>query len=94
MRAVSKADYGKGGNIPSYEVINVLTDGGLYNVDELLFYDCNEDAEYPRWEERRYEIAKMCVAAIVNRCGNVDYVGIRNSVEYADALIAELKKKE
>lgn len=92
MRAVSKADYGKGGNIPSYEVINVLTDGGLYNVDELLFYDCNEDAEYPRWEERRYEIAKMCVAAIVNRCGNVSDVGIRNSVEYADALIAELKK--
>ena len=93
MRAILKKDYEKGGSILSYEVINILTDGGLYNVDELLFYDCNEDSEYPRWEERRYEIAKMCVAAIVNRCGNVSDTGIRNSVGYADALIAELKKK-
>ena len=45
------------------------------------------------WEQRRYEIAKVCVAAIVNRCGNVSDVGIRSSVRYADALIAELKKK-
>lgn len=45
------------------------------------------------WEQRRYEIAKMCVAAIVNRCGNVSNAGIRESVGYADALIAELKKK-
>lgn len=45
------------------------------------------------WKQRRYEIAKVCVAAIVNRCGNVSDAGIRSSVRYADALIAELKKK-
>lgn len=43
MRAVSKADYGKGGNIPSYEVLKVFTDGGVWKVDEMYFYDYDED---------------------------------------------------
>ena len=32
MRAVSKADYNKGGNIPSYEVLKVVTDGGEFGL--------------------------------------------------------------
>lgn len=107
MRAILKKDYEKGGSILSYEVINILTDGGLYNADELLFYDCNEDAEYPRWEQRRYEIAKSAMQGILANNHESDYrCGYKGSVklppkgiaewavEYADALIAELKKKE
>lgn len=59
------------------------------SVKSIAYADNNID-----WEQRRYEIAKMCVAAFVNRCGNVSDFGVRNSVGYADALIAELKKKE
>lgn len=59
------------------------------SVESIAYADNNID-----WEQRRYEIAKMCVAAFVNRCGNVSDFGVRNSVGYADALIAELKKKE
>ena len=57
------------------------------SVESIAYADNNID-----WEQRRYEIAKMCVAAFVNRCGNVSDFGVRNSVGYADALIAELKK--
>lgn len=86
MRAVLKKDHEKGGNIPSYEVLTVYTDGGVWDADEMYFYDYDEDADYLCWEKRRYEIAKMCVAAFVNRCGNVSDFGVRNSVGYADAL--------
>lgn len=46
MRAVSKADYGKGGNIPSYEVLKVVTECGEFNPDEMYFHDYDEDMEY------------------------------------------------
>ena len=97
MRAVSKVDYGKGGNIPSYEVLKVVTDGGEFNPDEMYFHDYDEDTEYLCWEERRYEIAKSAMQGILaDKNSNVLYNSdiARKSVEYADALIAELKKKE
>lgn len=96
MRAILKKDYEKGGSILSYEVINILTDGGLYNADELLFYDCNEDAEYPRWEQRRYEIAKSAMQGMIAADRTLQPYGwlAQEAVGYADALIAELKKKE
>lgn len=53
----------------------------------------------PNWEERRYEIAKDMMAAFLsNSCSNV-YAGdierkAHDAVEYADALIAELRKSE
>lgn len=46
------------------------------------------------WEQRRYEIAKMTMAAIVSRCAYDCNIAARASVQYTDALIAELKKKE
>ena len=50
------------------------------------------------WEKRRYEIAKDMLAAFLsNSCSNV-YAGTKenqakDAVEYADALIAELRKE-
>lgn len=49
------------------------------------------------WEQRRYEIAKDMLAAFLsNSCQNI-YAGppdlqAKDAVEYADALIEELKK--
>ena len=101
MRAVSKADYGKGGNIPSYEVLKVVTDGGEFNPDETYFYDYNEDAEYLCWEERRIDFAKSAMNGILSRKNNLPFDKHENevceevarlAVKLADALIAELKK--
>lgn len=94
MRAVLKKDHEKGGNIPSYKVLSVNTDGGVWDADEMYFYDYDEDAEYLCWEKCRYEIAKMAMAAIVSRRANYCDIVAKASVQYADALIAELKKKE
>lgn len=70
--------------------LSKCTGCGSTDLDETIY---KLDGGNIDWEERRYEIAKICVAAFVNRCGNVSNAGIRSSVRYADALIAELKKK-
>lgn len=50
------------------------------------------------WEQRRYEIARDVLAAFMsNSCSNV-YAGTyktqaKNAIQYAEALIEELKKK-
>lgn len=105
MRAVSKVDYAKGGNIPSYEVLKVVTDGGEFNPDEMYFHDYDEDTEYLCWEERRVDFAKSAMNAILDNREMVaamlqspnpkgfEYQVARKSVSFADALIAELKKK-
>lgn len=104
MRAVSKADYGKGGNIPSYEVLKVVTECGEFNPDEMYFHDYDEDTEYLCWEERRVDFAKSAMNAILANREMVaamlqspnpkgfEYQVARKSVSFADALIAELKK--
>ena len=101
MRAVSKADYGKGGNIPSYEVLKVVTDGGEFKPDEMYFHDYDEDSEYLCWEERRADFAKSAMNGILSRNNNLPFNThekevseeiARISVVLADALIAELKK--
>lgn len=103
MRAVSKADYNKGGNIPSYEVLKVVTDGGEFAPDEMYFHDYDEDTEYLCWEERRSDFAKSAMNGILSRNNNLPFNThekevseevARISVVLADALITELKKKE
>lgn len=106
MRAVLKKDHEKGGYIPSYEVLTVYTDGGAWNADEMYFHDYDEDTEYLCWEERRADFAKSAMNAILANREMVaamlqspnpkgfEYQVARNSVSFADALIAELKKKE
>ena len=59
----------------------------------------NEPSDNINWEERRYEIAKSMLAAFLsNSCSSV-YGGtyerqVKDAVQYADALIAELKNIE
>lgn len=61
-----------------------IIDTGYLNVDDSYLV--------PDWEQRRYEIAKECVAVLMrNEITLEDAAKI--SVEQADALIAELKNK-
>lgn len=47
------------------------------------------------WEQRRYEIARDTLAALIsnpNHCGKSYESEAKHAVEFADALIDELKK--
>lgn len=70
-------------------------------ASRLAFYETEDGRKFPMfalefskkidWEQRRYEIAKECVAVLMrNEITLHDAAKI--SVEQADALIAELKK--
>lgn len=106
MRAVLKKDHEKGGHIPSYEVLTVFTDGGVWKADEMYFYDYYEDTEHLCWDKRRADFAKSAMNAMLANpellevVTNKEYVVrpsfqervAKVSVAYADALIAELEK--
>ncbi len=74
------------------------TEGNKYHCKELEFIE--EKVENPiDWEQRRYEIAKAVMQGrLSNQYGDVlvgerDFAGVvASAVEFADALIAELKK--
>lgn len=61
-----------------------IIDTGYLNVDESYLV--------PDWEHRRYEIAKECVSVLMS-CEITLEDAAKLSVEQADALITELKKK-
>jgi hypothetical protein len=50
------------------------------------------------WEQRRFEVAKEVMTSRILGCSNINYINIdeiaKFSVEYADALINELKKTD
>lgn len=74
------------------------TDGNKYHYNELEIFE----REYEKpidWEQRRYEIAKAAMQGrLSNQYGDIlvgerDFKGVaESSVEFADALIAELQK--
>lgn len=51
-------------------------------------------ANEPNWEQRRYEIAKVCLASIVGNYETNDVSAVKYVVGLADLLIEELKTKE
>lgn len=61
-----------------------------FNFDDVEFIQ-DTTPKAVDWEQRRYEIAKRCVAALMNNEITLDDAA-KISVEQADALIAELKK--
>lgn len=66
------------------------TEGNKFHWKELEFIE-NKDEKPIDWEQRRYEIARECVAVLIrNEITLEDAAKI--SVEQADALITELKK--
>lgn len=75
--------------------INALYNGdNLYVCDNKVFRECELDFlnlgnSAIDWEQRRYEIAKECVAALMTKITLEDAAKI--SVEQADILIEKLK---
>lgn len=65
-------------------------DGNMYYIPatKLTITDWNNID----WEQRRYEIAKECVAVLMSGEMTLEEAA-KVSVEQADALITELKKK-
>lgn len=81
------------------EVENLYDDGTalvgdtFYKVSELDFDSVID------WEQRRYEISKAMIAAFMSNSDKNVFAypkknQARDAVEYADALIEELKKRK
>lgn len=67
----------------------------LYVCDNMVYRECELDffSETIDWEQRRYELAKAIIKAIVadDRGGNSDAI-VKYAVNCADALIKRLKE--
>lgn len=68
-----------------------------FSIDtQMRGVQMNEETVKPiDWEQRRYEIAKDVMAALLNQPSDGVSIAsyIHNCVQWADALIEELKKK-
>lgn len=98
MVKLDKCDsYGNPIEIPYEDVEQFYDDKGVPLGMPIVFPSVIESNFSIDWEQRRYEIAKDMIAAFMsNSCSNV-FGGSRetqakDAVEYADALIEELKK--
>ena len=65
----------------------------LYVCDNMVYRECELDFSAIDWEQRRYELAKDIIKAIVadDRGGNSDAIA-KYAVNCADALIKRLKE--
>lgn len=93
-------------NIADYSTIYLEKYDGSYHINELEFIQGEENQSIIDWEQRRYEIAKSAMNAMLANpellevVTNKEYVVrpscqervAKVSVAYADALITELKK--
>ena len=74
--------------------LSKCTGCGSTDLEETIY---NPNGSDINWEERRYEIAKCAMQGFVANSSVSEYVTPQSiaewAVEYADALIAELKKK-
>lgn len=73
---------------------NALHSGdNIYVCDNMVFRECELDFSAIDWEQRRYELAKDIIKAIVadDRGGNSNALA-KYAVNCADALIKRLKE--
>ena len=66
----------------------------LYVCDNMVFKECELDFSAIDWEQRRYELAKDIIKAVIadDRGGNSDAIA-KYAVNCADALIKRLKEE-
>lgn len=77
----------------------LIVDGGYIRVSKLEFIEGEKVNDKIDWEQRRYEISKDVIAAFMSNSNSNIFGGSTESqaqyaIEYADALIAELQKKQ
>lgn len=65
----------------------------LYVCDNMVFKECELDFSAIDWEQRRYELAKDIIKAVIaeDRGGDSDAI-VKYAVNCADALIKRLKE--
>lgn len=63
----------------------------LYVCDNMVYRECELDFSAIDWEQRRYELAKDIIKAVVADGGNSDALA-KYAVNCADALIKRLKE--
>lgn len=65
----------------------------LYVCDNMVLRECELDFSAIDWEQRRYELAKDIIKAVIadDRGGDSDAI-VKYSVNCADALIKRLKE--
>lgn len=65
----------------------------LYVCDNMVYRECELDFSAIDWEQRRYELAKDIIKAIVaDDCGGNSDALAKYAVNCADALIKRLKE--
>lgn len=65
----------------------------LYVCDSMVFRECELDFSAIDWEQRRYELAKDIIKAVVaDDCGGNSDAIAKYAVNCADALIKRLKE--
>lgn len=66
----------------------------LYVCDNMVFRECELDFSAIDWEQRRYELAKDIIKAVVaDDCGGNSDALAKYAVNCADALIKRLKEE-
>ena len=66
----------------------------LYVCDNMVFKECELDFSAIDWEQRRYELAKDIIKAVVaDDCGGNSDALAKYAVNCADALIKRLKEE-
>ncbi len=67
----------------------------LYVCDNMVFRECELDFSAIDWEQRRYELAKDIIKAVVaDDCGGNSDAIAKYAVNCADALIKKIKGGE
>ncbi len=79
--------------IPKVNVNAQHSGDNLYVCDNMVYRECELDFSAIDWEQRRYELAKDIIKAIVaDDCGGNSDAIAKYAVNCADALIKRLKE--
>ena len=79
--------------IPRLNVNAQHSKDNIYVCDNMVFRECELDFSAIDWEQRRYELAKDIIKAVIadDRGGNSDTIA-KYSVNCANAIIKRLKE--
>lgn len=79
--------------IPQLNINSQHNNNYLYVCDNMVYRECELDFSAIDWEQRRYELAKDIIKAVVaDDCGGNSDALAKYAVNCADALIKRLKE--
>lgn len=79
--------------IPKVNINAQHSGDNIYVCDNMVYRECELDFSAIDWEQRRYELAKDIIKAVVaDDCGGNSDAIAKYAVNCADALIKRLKE--